>query len=545
MGDTLTSRVKTLLNVANSPTGSDHVIIRYSPIGQSGWTDADDDGVRDNVAAEKGKAELQFVIPSGWTAPRTDDNTKAGYVQVKQLVGGAYTATPNGVAVGTIKISTNTVTVSDVYFASSAEKIEFQYFLPTTSGRAVDTTFGVKHASNGGTLVTVNDLVYNLGGAEDGIGSAIVEIMGKADSSDTANVDERRTIAAGTSGVDIQVTITAEADIINKEIEIIVPARDKDATKTAEYSMGQPQTSDTSANAYVMPLVAGVTLLNGADAQFATSIDASTGLLRPGVFGQKIQLKVNKLAYSSDDTTRPKILVQIKNVKIPSSTADDTYTFTVGSRESESDLNFNAADKKFAQGNDTDKDGNSKNEVAYPAGLEVIGNADNFKNTTNLGADGRNNDLSFLEDKHAHLHSDFHYGDLTIVVQPVAGEGVAKVGSMQSGNYNQKYITNTASTYNLTLTYEATTEISDVWFDVPAGWTLPDFAGNKIGTIETTPTQGVVSASSPNDATPNISISVERNLLLEVTDQAAVGYSDNIAKLNQNRTGNVGNVDQN
>merc|ERR1712093_670172 len=41
-----------------------------------------------------------------------------------------------------------------------------------------------------------------------------------------------------------------------------------------------------------------------------------------------------------------------------------------------------------------------------------------------------------------------------------------------------------------------------------------------------------------------ISISVERNLLLEVTDQAAVGYSDNIAKLNQNKTGNVGNVDQ-
>jgi hypothetical protein len=31
---------------------------------------------------------------------------------------------------------------------------------------------------------------------------------------------------------------------------------------------------------------------------------------------------------------------------------------------------------------------------------------------------------------------------------------------------------------------------------------------------------------------------------LEVTDQAAVGYSDNIAKLNQNKTGNVGNVDQ-
>merc|ERR1711881_515065 len=164
---------------------------------------------------------------------------------------------------------------SDVYFASSDEKIEFQYFLPTTSGRAVDTTFGVKHASNGGTLVTVNDLVYNLGGAEDGIGSAIVEIMGKADSSDTANVDERRTIAAGTSGVDIQVTITAEADIINKEIEIIVPARDKDANKTAEFSMGQPQTTDTNGNAYVMPLVAGATLLNGADATFASSIDAA------------------------------------------------------------------------------------------------------------------------------------------------------------------------------------------------------------------------------------------------------------------------------
>merc|ERR1712093_548927 len=97
----------------------------------------------------------------------------------------------------------------------------------------------------------------------------------------------------------------------------IVPARDSDAVKTVEFSMGRPQTTDTNANAYVMPLVAGATLLNGADATFASSIDTATGLLRPGVFGQKIQLKVNKLAYSSDASVRPKILVQIKNVKIP------------------------------------------------------------------------------------------------------------------------------------------------------------------------------------------------------------------------------------
>ncbi|MEE2911884.1 MAG: FlgD immunoglobulin-like domain containing protein [Candidatus Poribacteria bacterium] len=524
--DTLTSKVKTLL----TPAGNS-LIIRYSPVGQTGFDDTDNDGVKD--AGEEGKGELQFVLPPNWTAPQTANAGTAGYIQVKKY---NTVSTNYDIGLTDIKIATNTVTVSKVYLASSAEKVEFQYFKPTTSGRAVDTNFDIKHASNGGTLVAVNTLVYNLGGAEDGIGSAMVEIMGKTDDTGTANIDERRTIAAGTSSADIQVTITAEADIINKEIEIIVPARDSDANKTAEFSMGQPQTTNTNGNAYVMPLVAGATLLNGADATFASSIDAATGELRPGVFGQKIQLKVNRLAYSADAATRPKILVQIKNVKIPTANANETYTFTVGSREAAADLNVNTADKKFGQGVDYD----AVDAVNKLTVLEVVEAGDVTVNAGNRGDAGRNNDLTFLEDKQSHYHSAFDYGDLTIVVQPVAGEGVAKVGSMQSGNYNPKYITNTAATYNLTLTYEATTEISDVWFDVPAQWTMPDFTGNKVGDVETTPTEGIVSVSLSNGTTANVSISGRGNLTQETAANAA-----NLAKMNQNKVGNVGSIGTN
>merc|ERR1712098_319807 len=140
--------------------------------------------------------------------------------------------------------------------------------------------------------------------------------------------------------------------------------------------------------------------------------------------------------------TRPKILVQIKNVKIPSAAGNETYTFTVGSRQSETDLTAgNTADKKFGQGTDTNQAG------AGITVLELVESTDAFRYAANDGAEGRNNELSFLEDKQSHYHSAFDYGDLTIVVQPVAGEGIAKVGAMQSGNYNQKYITNTATTY--------------------------------------------------------------------------------------------------
>ena len=47
-------------------------------------------------------------------------------------------------------------------------------------------------------------------------------------------------------------------------------------------------------------------------------------------------------------------MVQIKNVKIPTAGSNDTYTFTVGSREAAADLNVNTADKKFGQGVDYD-----------------------------------------------------------------------------------------------------------------------------------------------------------------------------------------------